>query len=113
MLIEAIVVFEEVQVTDAVRFCVELSVYAPVAANCSLVPFAIVGLAGVIVIDTSVAGDTVRSVEPDTLPRVAEIVVDPTPAEVARPEEPDALLIEAVAVLEEPQVTAAVTFCVE
>ena len=83
------------------------------ATNCSVVPFAIVGAAGVTEIDTNVAAVTVRDVEPDTLPRVAEIVVEPTPVEVARPEEPDALLIEPVAALEELQVTAAVTFCVE
>ncbi len=85
----------------------------PVAANCSLVPFAIVGLAGVTVIDTRVAAVTASGVEPDTLPSVAEIVVDPIPAELARPEVPDALLIEAVAELEEPQVTDDVRFCVE
>ena len=85
----------------------------PVAANCSLVPFAIVGAAGVTVIDTRVAAVTASCVEPDTPPSVAEIVVEPTPAEVARPEEPDALLIEAVAALDDPQVTDEVRFCVE
>jgi hypothetical protein len=81
--------------------------------NCSLVPFAIEGLAGVIVIETSVAGDTVRSVAPDTLPSFAEIVVDPTAAELASPRVLDALLTDAAALLEELQVTAAVRFCVE
>jgi hypothetical protein len=71
-------------------------------------------LVGVTEIDTSVAAVTVRGVEPDTLPSVAEIVVTPTPpVEVAKPYEPEALLIEAAAVLEELQVTATVRFCVE
>ena len=83
------------------------------AMNCSLVPLAIVGAAGVTEIDTNAAAVTVRDVEPDTPPRVAEIVVEPALAELARPKEPDALLIEAIAVSEELQVTAAVTFCVE
>ena len=83
------------------------------ATNCSLVPFAIVGLTGEIVIETSVAAVTVKGVEPDTPPNVAVMIVDPTPAEVAKPEEPDALLIEAVAVLDDPQVTEAVRFCIE
>ena len=83
------------------------------ATNCSLVPFAIVKAAGVTEIDTSVAAVTVRDVEPDTPPNIAVMIVDPTPAEVARPWEPDALLIEATEVFDEVQVTAAVTSCVE
>jgi hypothetical protein len=77
------------------------------------VPFEIVGLAGVTVIDASVAAVTVRDVEADMLPRVAEIVVDPMLAELARPYDGDALATEATAVLVEFHVTAAVRFWVE
>jgi len=45
--IEAMVGAEEVQVTAAVRFCFELSLYIPVAVNCSVVPSAILGVDGV------------------------------------------------------------------
>ena len=69
-------------------------------------------LAGVTARDTSVAGVTVRVVEPEMFPDVAVIVVEPEAAEVARPLEPAALLIAATPVLEELQVTAAVRSCV-
>ena len=55
------------------------------------------GLAGVTAIDTRVAAVTVSEVDPETLPSVAEIVVEPPFAEVARPFEPPALLIVATA----------------
>src|SRR5688572_21515255 len=38
---------DEDQVTDVVMFLVESSVYVPVAVNCRVVPFAMLGLAGV------------------------------------------------------------------
>ena len=80
--------------------------------NCFVVPSTMLGLAGVTAIDTSAAGFTVKVVEPEMLPDVALIVVEPEAAEVARPLEPDVLLIVATPVLEELQVTAAVRFCV-
>ncbi len=70
------------------------------------------GLVGVIAMDTSVAGVTVRAVDPDMLPDVAVIVVDPVATAVANPLEPAALLIVATPVLDELQVTAVVKFCV-
>ena len=73
---------------------------------------AMLGFVGVTARDTSVAGVTVRVVEPAMLPDVAVIVVEPTATEVARPLEPAALLIVAMAVLDELQVTAAVRFWV-
>jgi hypothetical protein len=99
---------EEFQVTAAVRSCVVLSEYVPVAVNCCAVPGAIVGLAGVIKTDTSVAGVIVSAVEPDTLPTVAVIVVRPVVAEVARPLEPDMLLTVAASAADEFQITVAV-----
>jgi hypothetical protein len=61
----------EVQVTEPVKFCVELSEKVPVAVNCSVLPFAIEGFAGVTATDTSVADVTVRVVEPLTPPEAA------------------------------------------
>ena len=71
------------------------------------------GVPGITAIETRAAGVTVRPVEPDTLPNVALTVVDPWPALLANPLEPDALLMEATLLLDEPQVTEAVRFCVE
>jgi hypothetical protein len=61
----------EVQTTELVKFCVELSENVPVAVNCSVWPFTIDGFAGVTATDTSVAEVTVRIVEPLTAPDVA------------------------------------------
>src|SRR5208283_3742291 len=73
LLIVATNVFDELHVTDVVIFCVLLSEKVPVAVNCSVVPRAILGLAGVTAMDTSVAELTVRAVEPAILPEVAVI----------------------------------------
>ena len=56
---------------------------------------------------------TVRAVLPEMSPLVAEMVVLPRLAELARPWEPAALLMVATLVLLEPQVTWVVRFCVE
>jgi hypothetical protein len=53
--------------------------------NCRVVPFAMLGLVGVTAMDTSVAGVTVRMVDPDVLPDVAVIVVFPTALPVQCP----------------------------
>ena len=71
------------------------------------------GLAGVIDMDTRVAEVTVSVVVPDMLPDVAVIVVEPVATDVANPFEPAALLMDATAVLDEYQVTAVVKFCVD
>ncbi len=112
LLIAATVVLDELQVTDAVRFCVVPSEYVPIAVNCLVVPAALVELEGVIEIDDSVAGVTVSVVEPDTLPDVAVTVDVPAARQDARPLDPAALLIAATVVLDELQVTDAVRFCV-
>jgi hypothetical protein len=70
------------------------------------------GLVGVIARDTSVAGFTVRVVDPDMLPDVAVMVLVPAATEVARPFEPVVLLIDATLVLEEFQATVSVRSCV-
>ena len=61
----------ELHVTEPVKFCVELSEKVPVAVNCSFVPLAIEGFAGVTAIDTSEGAVTVRVVEPLTPPEAA------------------------------------------
>ncbi len=73
-------------------------------------PLAIEGLPGVTAIDNSVAAVTVRVADPEMLPSVAWIVVDPAATEVASPFDPVELLIVATPVLDEAQVTEAVRF---
>lgn len=50
-LMEALAGTDEVQATAAVRSCVVLSVYVPMAVNCWVVPAAILGVPGVTAID--------------------------------------------------------------
>jgi hypothetical protein len=61
----------ELQVTELVMFCVELSAYVPVAVNCSEVPLAIDKFGAVTAIETSVAAVTVKVADPLTFPEVA------------------------------------------
>ena len=70
------------------------------------------GLGGSTAIDSSVAAVTVNVVEPEMLPSVAVIVLLPTATGVAKPLEFAALLIVAVTVLEELQITDVVMSCV-
>jgi hypothetical protein len=104
----AVVVVAEAHVTDAVRFCVLLSLKVPVAVNCCVRPLVTVGFAGVTAIDCRVAAVTVRTVDPTIAPEVALIVLVPTPAPVARPP----VVMVAVVVVAEAHVTDAVRFCV-
>jgi hypothetical protein len=99
----------DVQVTELVKFCVELSENVPVAVNCSVVPFAIEGFDGVTAIDTSVAEVTVSNVDPFTLPDVAMIVLVPPAFAVAIP----LGAIVAALVFWDCQVTEPVRFFVE
>jgi hypothetical protein len=104
----AVAVVPDDQVTDVVRFCVLLSLNVPVAVNCCVAPFAIDGFAGVTAIDCSVAAVTVSTVDPLTEPDVALMVLVPTPAPVAKP----VLVMVATEVVAEPHVTDVVRFCV-
>src|ERR1700678_977327 len=108
VLIVAVVVVPEDQVTLDVRFCVEPSLNVPVAVNCCVAPLAIDGFAGVTAIDCSVSAVTVSKVEPEIDDDVAVIVELPTPAPLARPP----VLIVAMVVVPEDQVTLDVKFCV-
>jgi hypothetical protein len=75
----------ELQVTELVKFCVELSEKVPVAVNCSVLPFAIEGFAGVTATDTNVAAVTVSVVEALMAPEAALIVLVPAATPVASP----------------------------
>src|SRR6266436_3898499 len=112
LLIVATAVLDELQVTWVVRSCVVLSLKVPVAVNCRVVPFAILGVVGVTVIVDRFAAVTVSVVLPETPPKVAVIVVVPAATDVARPCDPPALLIVATAVLDELHVTWVVRSCV-
>jgi hypothetical protein len=96
---------DEVQVTWVVRSWMVLSLYTPVAVYCFVVPLAIDEPTGVTWMEESVAAVTVSPVDPETPPKVAVMVVDPTPAPVARPCKPAALEIVATEVADEVQVT--------
>ena len=124
ILMVATPVLDELQVTDAVKSCVVLSVNVPVAVNCCAVPLAMAGLVGVTSMDTSVAGVTESALDPDLFPHHAEIVVLPTVLPVTCPalwiapvksdaRTPLAVLVElstvATVVSDEDQVTDAVT----
>jgi hypothetical protein len=109
LLIAATVLTEELHVTAEVMMCTELSVYTPAATKRPVRPLAKFGLVGVRSITTNVAAVTLRLVEPDILPILALITVDPGPAVVASP----ALLIQAAAVFAELHVTCAEMSCFE
>src|SRR6266850_2283369 len=104
----AAAVLLELQVTEAVRFCVLPSVYVPVAVYACVRPLAIDALAGVTARETNCGAVTVRPVEPFTAPELAWMVVLPTATPVATP----AAVTVAAAVLLELQVTVVVMFCV-
>jgi hypothetical protein len=106
----ATVVFDELHVTDVVRFSELPSLKFPVAVNCSVVPAAIDGFAGVTVIEfnTTTAALTVKVVEPVTVPKVALISDDPAFRDVANPP----LLIVATVRSAEVHVTDVVSVCV-
>jgi len=62
--------------------------------------------------DTSIAGVTASAVDPDMLPEVAVIVVEPAAIEAARPLDPAVLLMVATEAADEFQLTAVVRSCV-
>ena len=86
-----------------------LSENVPVAVNCSVAPTGRLVLTGVTAIDLSAAAVTVRPVEPEIEPSVAEIVTGPGETAVANP----VLLIVAHVTSEEAQVTPLVKTSVE
>ncbi len=99
--------FEELHSTEAVMSSVLLSLKVPVAANCLVVPTAMLELAGVTARETKVAPVTVREALPVTEPEAAVMVAAPVPVAVAIPEE----FTEATFVAEDDQVSE-VSSCV-
>ena len=83
--IKATVAADELQVADAVRSCVLLSLNTPVAVNCTLPLMPTTGSAGVTTIEVTVAGVTVSRAVAESEPYVTVIVVWPAPIPVARP----------------------------
>jgi hypothetical protein len=85
--IVAILVFDELQVIDPVIFCVVLSAYVPIAANCCVAPAMILGVDGVTAMETNVdvCPDIVKVVEPEMRPDIAATLVVPALIAVARP----------------------------
>lgn len=75
---------EELQLTDAVRFCVLPSLKVPVAVNACVVPAAIDGVGGFTCKDTKL-GTTLRLVEPVSAPKAAVMVAFPIATVVASP----------------------------
>src|SRR5262249_42766282 len=112
---EAIATFPVDQVTSAVTSFVELSLYVAVAFICSVRPLTTLGFAGVRVIETSVAFETVSVVDEVTPLFVsrAPIVVVPAATAEASPGEFPVLEIVATPVLDEDQVTTVVMSAVE
>jgi len=85
LLIVAAEALDEAHWTEPVMSCVLPSVKVPVAANCSVVPRGIVGIAGVMAMETKVAAVTVKVEEPAMPTAAAAIVVWPVEALVASP----------------------------
>jgi len=73
---------------------------------------AILGFGGVTVIDTRAAAVTVSEVEPETLPEVAIMLVEPTATPVANPLEPAVSLMVAMELSDDLQFTEVVMSCV-
>jgi hypothetical protein len=82
--------------------------------NCSVVPAAMLGIAGVTAIDTSVAGVTVRVTAGEVIP-LSDAVTEEFPGTsvVARPRAVVELLIDITAEFEDIHDTRVVRSCVE
>ena len=103
--------FPEVHCTVLVMFCVLPSVKAPVAVNCTVVPWAIDGVKGVTAMERRTALITVTLALEEMLPEAAVTVEEPSPMAIASPAVPFAL-IPTTAELAEVHCTDAVMFCV-
>ena len=85
----------------------------PVAVNCCAVPFTMLGVGGVIPMDTNVAAVTVKVTAGEVIPPSAAVMpLVPTAVEAAKPLLPPALLIVATAGEADAQVTELVKFWV-
>jgi hypothetical protein len=84
----------------------------PVAANCCVVPSAMVADGGAIAIETKTAGVTVKVAVPLTLPETALMLDVPALRAEANPCEPEASLMVATLAAEELQYAVCVRSCV-
>jgi hypothetical protein len=113
LLMVATGVDDELQVTNSVTSCTELSEKVPDAANCCVKPLGMLESNGVIAMDRIVADVTVSVVLPDTLVAgsVAVMVVEPGVIDVAKPAKPEtiSLLMSATDVSDELQIIKSVT----
>lgn len=105
LLTTAILVAEELQLTELVRSCVLPSENVPVAASCNATPAAIDGEAGAMAMELRVAGVTVIEVVPLIPLSVAVIVALPGAIPVSNPSLPGALLIVTIPAGDELHVT--------
>ena len=94
--IDATLVFEEVQVTVPVMSWTVPSENVPVAVNCCRVPSGIEGAVGVTAMEVTVAFVTVRVAVEETLPEVAVIVELPETNPMASPGAPFTLMLATV-----------------
>lgn len=108
--IDATLVFDEVQVTVAVMSCVVPSEKVPVAVNCCRVPSGMDALVGVTAMEVRLALVTVRVAVEKTLPEVAVMIEVPAATPRARPGTPLTLMV-ATAGLPEVHWTEPVMFC--
>jgi hypothetical protein len=111
-LIVATAVSDDVQLATVSICWVVPSLKLPTACNARFEFTAIPALAGVTVIDVSVAELTLSGADPLTPSNVAEIVVGPNATPVATPMLPDVLLMVAAAMLLLAHTTSCVMFCV-
>jgi hypothetical protein len=100
-LIVAVAGVEDVQTATALMSWSDESLNVPVAVYCFVVPTAMLELAGVTAMETSVAAETVSEAVPLTDPEVAVSVDVPVPTPVATP----LMSIVAAEVEDELQVT--------
>jgi hypothetical protein len=104
MLIVATAASDDDHVTVFVMSWIDPSVNVPVAVNCSVLPSAIDGIAGVTAMLTRAACVTVKLVEPAIAPDVALMTAGPVATLVARP----AASMVAIESADEAQTTDAV-----
>lgn len=102
---------EDDQVTCAVRISVVPSLNVPVAVNCCELPWAIVGLAGVTLMEVKVASVTVNDALDDNPANSAVMIAVPLATPVAKPLVGEALLMVATEAGDEVQLTELVRFC--
>jgi len=77
LLTVAIVVDDEVQVAEPVKFCVVPLLYVPVAVNCCVYPAATDAVPGVTAMEANTTAVTVSVAVPVIVPDVAVIVAVP------------------------------------